>query len=285
MYLAGCRLAECVRNSDEVHWQPLCLLRMDSDDQIIMRRERALRQWYRSSSGVEVLRALRQELSALLAERFGYLGVQIGGGGLDPSLLETSRVRQREVISSLAREGSVQASAQALPLASECADLAILVHVLERTADPYQLLRELERVLVPEGDAVLLSFNPWSLWGVWSWFGDVLRQDDDALWHGRFYPTWRIKDWLRLLDFEIVEVRSLVYRPPTWRGWLGRKLQRLDAVGPRWFGPLGGVRIIVARKRRSRMIMIRPRWRRLPRLAGGVVKPTSRSMLRVDDQG
>ena len=263
----------------------LCFRRMDPDDQTeAMLRERTLVEWYGSPHGCEVMGMLRAELAELLAERFGYLGVQVGGGGLEPSLLEASRVRQREVISSLPQRGTMQALAQALPLASECADLLLLAHVVERTEDPYQLFRELERVLVPEGDVMVVSFNPWGIWGVWSWLAGAFSQGDREPWRGRFYSAGRLKDWLRLLGFEIIEVRRLVYRPPSWRGWLGRKLQWMERAGPRWFPLLGGVQIIVARKRRTRMTLIRPRWRRRPVIAGSVVKPTSRSMLRVDDQ-
>jgi SAM-dependent methyltransferase len=258
---------------------------MDADEQTeVMLRERTLVEWYESAHGREVGQLLRAELAELLAERFGYLGVQLGGGGIEPSLIEASRVRQREVISSLPQRGTIQASAQALPLASECADLLLLAHVVERTSDPYPLFRELERVLVPEGDAVVVSFNPWGIWGVWSWLADAVRRGDHEPWRGRFYSARRVKDWLRLLGFEIIEVRRLVYRPPSWRGWLGRKLHWLERAGPRWFPVLGGMQIIVARKRRTRMTLIRPRWRRLPAIAGGVVKPTSRSMFRVDDR-
>ncbi|MEJ2480619.1 MAG: methyltransferase domain-containing protein, partial [Acidihalobacter sp.] len=149
---------------------------MDADEQTeVMLRERTLVEWYESAHGREVGQLLRAELAELLAERFGYLGVQLGGGGIEPSLIEASRVRQREVISSLPQRGTIQASAQALPLASECADLLLLAHVVERTSDPYPLFRELERVLVPEGDAVVVSFNPWGIWGVWSWLADAVR--------------------------------------------------------------------------------------------------------------
>lgn len=259
---------------------------MEPDEQTeTIRRERTLVEWYGSEHGAQVLEVVRAALADLLIERFGYLGVQLGGGGLEPSLIEASRVRQREVISALPTGGTIQASAQALPLASECADLLLLAHVVERTSDPYQLFRELERVLVPEGDAVLVSFNPWSIWGAWSWFAGPFVRSDREPWRGRFYSSRRIKDWLRLLGFEIIAVRRLVYRPPAWRGWLGHKLEWMEGVGPRWFPLLGGVQIIVARKRRTRMILIRPRWRRIRVMAGGVVKPTSRSMLRDNDKG
>lgn len=246
-------------------------------------REWALSEWYRGPQGTRVLNELREDLAGLLVERFGYLGVQVGVSGVAPSLLDASRVRQRVAVSSLPDEGNIRAVPEALPLESESVDLLMLIHVLERTGDPHQVLRELERVLVPEGDVVIISFNPWSPWGIWSWLTGEAWRSDYAPWYGRFYATARVKDWLRLLGFEILCVHRLVYRPPSWSGWVGDKLSWVERIGPRWLPMFGGMRVLVARKRRSRMMLIRPRWRRRSVLAGGVVKPTSRSMLRVDN--
>ncbi len=41
----------------------------------------------------------------------------------------------------------------------------MLPHVLEFAAEPHRILREVERVLVPEGQVVIAGFNPLSLWG------------------------------------------------------------------------------------------------------------------------
>jgi len=51
-------------------------------------------------------------------------------------------------------------------------------HTLEFTNDPHQVLREVDRVLIPEGHVVILAFNPWSLWYdlvAWSCVGVASR--------------------------------------------------------------------------------------------------------------
>ena len=45
-------------------------------------------------------------------------------------------------------------------------DLVVLPHALELARDPHLTLREVERVLVPEGRVVIAGFNPASLWGL-----------------------------------------------------------------------------------------------------------------------
>ncbi len=52
-----------------------------------------------------------------------------------------------------------------LPFASQSLDLVVLPHVLEFAHEPHQILREVERVLIPEGQIIVTGFNPASLWG------------------------------------------------------------------------------------------------------------------------
>ena len=53
-----------------------------------------------------------------------------------------------------------------LPFASQSIDLVALPHVLEFTDDPHEVLREVARVLMPEGRLIITGFNPLSLWGM-----------------------------------------------------------------------------------------------------------------------
>ncbi|APZ42222.1 methyltransferase domain-containing protein [Acidihalobacter ferrooxydans] len=253
----------------------------DTSDEL---REKRLVDWYASPQGEKTLALLREVLAELLSTRFGYLGIQVGGGAINPSLAELSRVREHVLVSTLPDRGDIRASPLALPVASECADLLLLLHTVENASDPYQVLRELERVLVPEGDAVMVSFNPWSIWGMSSWFVGRLRGDVYAPWQGRFYTQRRLKDWFRLLGFELVTVRRFGFRSPSWHGWFEHRCAWMEKVGPRWFPALGGVQIIIARKRRTRLTLIKSRWRPLSvRVGGRVAGAASRSVLRVED--
>jgi ubiquinone/menaquinone biosynthesis C-methylase UbiE len=52
-----------------------------------------------------------------------------------------------------------------LPFAANSIDLAVMPHVLESHDNPHQILREVERILIPDGQLVITGFNPLSLWG------------------------------------------------------------------------------------------------------------------------
>jgi len=74
--------------------------------------------------------------------------------------------------------------------------------VLEFADEPHQVLREVDRVLVPEGQVVITGFNPSSLWGARQ---SLCRFGASPFLprSGQFIRLPRIKDWLKLLSFEV----------------------------------------------------------------------------------
>lgn len=63
--------------------------------------------------------------------------------------------------------GAIRCAPQTLPIASESINLVIAQHVLERVSDPAACVAEFSRVLAPEGVALIIGFNPLSLWRPW----------------------------------------------------------------------------------------------------------------------
>jgi SAM-dependent methyltransferase len=152
----------------------------------------------------------------------------------------------------------------ALPFADDSLDLVILPHSLESSPDPHATLREVARVLVPEGRVLILGLNPNSLWG-WRQMRDRWRH---RLWHGRLYlpqtgefiAPRRLRDWLSLLNFETEPMQCGCYAPSVQSPkWLKRS-KVLDQLGPRWWPFLGSVYAQVAIKRVHGMRLIEPAW-------------------------
>ncbi len=144
----------------------------------------------------------------------------------------------------------------ALPFPNASIDLVVLPHSLELARDPHHTLREVERVLVPEGRVVIAGFNPASLWGLRQRAGRMRRSmgfgREQSLYlprAGEFIGYWRLRDWLRLLGFEVEAGRFGCWRPPVrTEKWLERYAW-MDRVGDRWWPVLGGVYFLVAVKR------------------------------------
>lgn len=130
--------------------------------------------------------------------------LQIGGLGWENEFIDCSLYSQFIVLDSKALGSAeakkIQAKAYNLPLQSDSVDMIILPHLLEFDARRFQTMREVERVLKPEGAVVILNFNPWSLWVRYQYLWDKRLADS---WRGHFIPRRRVIDWLKLLNFEI----------------------------------------------------------------------------------
>ena len=146
-----------------------------------------------------------------------------------------------------------------LPFASQSLDLVVWPHLLEFAAEPHQILREVERVLIPEGQVIISGFNPASLWGMRQAAGRLtgapfLPRD------GEFISLPRLKDWLKLLNMEVGRGQYGCYAPPcATQKWLHR-FGFMEQAGPRWWPYLGAVYVVRAIKRVQGMRLIGPVW-------------------------
>lgn len=212
------------------------------------------KRWLASPLGRYLREREQAYFDRTVADIFGFNAVQVGAP--DSDLLRTSRIPSRFRI---APEGEVTVRAEAaqLPVASQSVDLLLLPHILEFSEHPHQILREAERVLMPEGQIVISGFNPFSLWGLWRLFP---YNERTYPWDGRFIGLSRLKDWLALLGFEMVGGRMCCYEPPFRQERLLRRFQFMESVGDRWWALGGGVYFIQARKRVFGMRLILPTW-------------------------
>ena len=170
-----------------------------------------------------------------------------------------------------------------LPFASQSIDLLVLPHVLEFAQEPHRVLREADRVLVPEGQIIITGFNPASLWGTRHWMGRLgLRPYLPP--ESQMIALPRLKDWLKLLSFEVHRGRFGCYVPPVRSdSWLER-WGFLEKAGDRWWPVLGNVYALTAIKRVHGMRLVglarKRREERRPALAPAPVAQTAQ---RTDD--
>lgn len=239
-------------------------------------------------------------LDAIVGDMFGFHAVQLGLPELDA--LRSNRMPHRWLVVGESGELAVERPApmagdppagdepnsgnhstpgaplaaavlcdfDALPFASQSLDLVVLPHTLELAGDAHQALREVERVLVPEGRVVVLGFNPASLWGLRQWLGRCARRlalahESRALFlpsTGEFIAHRRLRDWLRLLGFEVEAGGFGCYRPALRsQRWLDR-WRWMESAGERWWPVFGAVYVVVAIKRVRGMRVIGPAWKR-----------------------
>src|SRR3954452_16153706 len=117
--------------------------------------------WFSTPQGAYVLGWELAQFDSAVDDVFGFRAVQVGLPGVD--FLRQNRIPFRF---SLALEpgAAVAADPLQLPIASQSVDLIILPHVLEFHHNPHDVLREAERILMPEGHIVISRFNSASLW-------------------------------------------------------------------------------------------------------------------------
>ena len=232
------------------------------DNQTIVKQQ-AVYEWFERPLGRSIQAIEVDRLRPVLAGLYAVRAVQIGSiGSFD--LLGSCDASSRYVVDTLpGREDEscspVRALPEALPFDSKSIDLVVLPHTLDFSDQPHQVLREVERVLIPEGHVVILGFNPVSLWGLRRLF--ARRVNRTVPWNANFIGLRRIKDWLALMHFEITGGSMLYYRPPLTNSSLLDRLFLLDRLGDRWWPMMAGIYLLVARKRVAGLTPIRPQWR------------------------
>jgi SAM-dependent methyltransferase len=156
-----------------------------------------------------------------------------------------------------------------LPFEAQSVDLLVMPHTLEFTRDPHRLLREAERVLMPEGQLIILGFNSLSLWGARQSVGKMASRPFVPAAHDLIAFT-RIKDWIKLLGFELERGRFGCYRPPlVGEKWLER-FAFMEAAGDRWWPIFGAVYMVTAVKRVRGMRLVGPIKAKKPVRAPGL---------------
>lgn len=224
-----------------------------------------LNDWLATPLGGYLLAQERAYLDEAVSDIFGFNALQLGLPEID--FLQASRIPYKY---SVAPDGpaAIQAYFGALPVESQSIDLLILPHVLEFADNPHQILREVDRVMMPEGHVIIVGFNPWSLWGAKR---AMTYREKEFPWRGHFVSLVRLKDWLALLGFDVSAGKLACYVPPcATQKWIDR-FSFMEAAGDRWWGIAGGVYMLQAIKRVHGIRLITPNWRnkleRAPNLA------------------
>jgi len=265
----------------------------------------------KTAPGQYLLAWEQQRLDQAVTDAFGFHAVQLGLPELDG--LRANRMPHRWVASdslhvpeTLAlpppldslistqpalEPVSLHCEFDALPFPDASIDLVVLPHALELARDPHETLREVERVLVPEGRVVIAGFNPASLWGLRQNAGRLRRSLGFGCDRSPYLPRagdfigyWRLRDWLRLLSFEVEQGRFGCWRPPvSSAAWLER-FAWMEPVGDRWWPVLGAVYFVVAvkRVRGMRLVGMVRKQRRQPLAAPAVVANRRRDAVELE---
>ena len=212
-----------------------------------------LNDWFATPQGQYLLAREQAFFDHAVVDVFGFNALQLGLP--EHEFLRNSRMPLHVTAG---KEVGVQVRLEANELPFECGslDLVLLPHVLEFSTHPHQVLREVERVLLPEGHLIISGFNPRSLWGIRRAVGSRMGYP----WCGNFIALTRLKDWLALLGFEVVGGRFACYAPPLANPGLLNRFYFMEPAGDRWWAICGGAYCLQAIKRVPGMRLIKPKW-------------------------
>lgn len=126
-----------------------------------------------------------------------------------------------------------------LPLPDNSIDRLLVVHCLEVAESVTQLIRELWRVLKPEGRLLVVVPNRRGLWA---------HMDTTPFGHGSPYSRSQLGGLLSQCLFTPETFATALHVPPFDRGLVVRSAMAWERVGARMSPGLGGVLLVEARK-------------------------------------
>jgi SAM-dependent methyltransferase len=214
--------------------------------------------WYQTPRG-KLLKELEADyLQRAITVSCQQTILQIGGLGWENDFIDCTLYKFYTILdaknlgSPEARK--IQAKAYRLPLASESIDMVIVPHLLEFDTNRFQTMREIERILKPEGIILILNFNPWSIWVRYQFLWEIRYADS---WRGHFISHGRIMDWLKLLNFEVTASSSFYLDEINTKQ--GKAIYRSGSFSATSYA-------IKAIKRRYNLIPLTPINQELPRM-------------------
>jgi SAM-dependent methyltransferase len=222
--------------------------------------------WFSTPAGQNLLTQERVLAGGVLERVFGEHILQIGSWGPADQFLATVRTQSCALLSEQPfNAADAIAAAERLPVATDSVDALLLPHTLEMSREPHAVLREVDRVLRPDGRLIVIGFNPMSWWGL----RNMLDSQGYPPGMLRHVSRHRLSDWLRLLDMRIDGVIGSYATAP--RGRMTRFFHRWH-----WFA---SVYLLMATKESMPMTVVRPRLRQArPQLVNTLVNPTTRNV-------
>ncbi len=254
--------------------------------------------WYKTLAGKTALDQLDEHCADLMSEMFGYYAIETGFLSGKHDLLASSRIAAgfslvnkgnenltQNVAKNTAKNTaknvienndiSVISSVEQLPVATDNIDLVVASHVLESSEDPHQVLREIDRVLVPEGHCILIGFNPFAISRLAPQVSKLARRGykskQSVKEMYKLRSAHRVRDWFSLLGFEVVDVHYMGFRPNVKNPKLFNSFNWLDKAGE-YIGPaLGKLYVFHVKKQVIAMRPYKKVWKAPAVLSGGKV--------------
>jgi SAM-dependent methyltransferase len=228
-----------------------------------------LEEFYRSALGRSVRAMIMRRLSALWPD---LTGLDVLGLGYGIPYFDQTDLPRRLAMGMPARQGVEQWPAsdgvksllvddEALPFAEASFDRVFIIHGLEESRAPAQLLLDVHRILSPQGRVVIVVPNRTGLWA---------HHDASPFGHGRAFSRGQMRRLMRECGLQTCAWAKALYAPPTRFNASLPTMRAWEQAGERLWPAFGGVIMVEA----SKQVLVRPPTARpllIPAL--GTMKP------------
>ncbi|MDE2444949.1 MAG: methyltransferase domain-containing protein [Alphaproteobacteria bacterium] len=174
-----------------------------------------LREYYANPLGKTTQQLIHAQLAARMPQ--DPQATVMGLGYATPYLIKSEASSARQLAFMPARRGVIAWPEQGfvastlvdeldLPLSDNAIDAAVLVHCLEFTDSPEELLQEVWRVLAPQGKLLLVVPNRSSLWAM---------RDISPFGHGQPFSRHQLQGLLKAAQFSTTRMDHALVLPPS----------------------------------------------------------------------
>lgn len=221
--------------------------------------------WQDLPNGQAILTTIEQALQPWWQKFFGYHLLKIGALSHEVSCIESPIKHQVSCYVNRAITGghsdchaNIIGELDDLPLLEHSVDVCLLSHALEFSLDPHHVIREANRVIIPNGYLIITGFNPLSLAGLNKL---VPYRRNHPPWNEHFFSPMRVKDWLHLMGYEILADERCLHSGLVGKINEGGITNYLRSFASKYLTSLGSVYIIIAKKRVLPLTPIKPKWK------------------------
>jgi SAM-dependent methyltransferase len=235
-----------------------------------------LDRWYEQPLGAAFAKTQRAEIEALLPTLKGQRLLQLG---INPGVSFESVSSIPYYISLAPDIGLKQSdlfvagSYHALPFLPDSIDVVLMNQVLEFESDLQLVLEEIWRILVGEGQIIIMGFHSLSLWGlIWLF----KKKQAQTPWRGHFHSLFEVRQALLKLNFSVLTSKTFFFRPPIQNHYLLTHLEFLEKCGSLIWPIFGAGYLLVAQKKVLKTPPLRSRWQFSELVTDRAMKPAAR---------
>lgn len=131
-----------------------------------------------------------------------------------------------------------------LPFEDNSHDVIIIIHALDYTDNPYELVREIDRIATDDAKVILVGFNKFSLWGLIK----PLMNKTMMPWILNFHSLYSVREWFKILGYEASYKDTSGFLPMISKN-ISKYLEKVSIIQKIFASNFGGLYFLIFDKK------------------------------------